>query len=361
MIKAKEDINMSTVFAQNPTDLERFAPAEVIAAAPDFLAQAFGNAIQNSTQHPLASAVDLPTIASAYAQANSSPSNRVDKHSAVARGVSTGGFARLIGDAANPFVLRSYEAAAEQHAFAAVLGLPNFHDKSVFSFDVGHSLPFVADGGRVSRCAAFSQSASHGVARVSTYSKIFQIDSDSILTNDLASLVALFRSVANIGAQTEARLLVGAIDGAPRLSDGPVFDETNTHAQTLNAESLGLAVHMLRNQGAPGEPLNIAPRHLVVATDLEILARKLIREADLRGSIGVQPLAGLSSGRWALLADPAIMPSISLYHLAGARSPLALRVNRNFASDGLDVKATLHTGVGFVGRFGIVRCGADLA
>lgn len=363
MIKAKEDINMSTVFAQNPTDLERFAPAEVIAAAPDFLAQAFGNKLPGRPAHPLASSIDLPTICHAFGTTNAKPGSMAASGvsrtaSIVAQGASTGGFTKALRDAAAPVVLRAYQAAADQFAFAAVLKLPDFRQQPIYGLDVGHALDRSNELERIRRRPAFSESTAYGIASVASYAQIFEIGRDFLLANDVASLLNLLRGAGALAAQQEAALLVAAIDGAPVLSDGAVFDVTNTLAQALNAENLGAAVALLRNQGAPGRPLNTAPRHLAVEPGLELLARKLVRDADLSNTMQVHALPGLSTGRWVVLADPLHMPSLTLYHLEATGGALNFEVQRSFKNDGVDMSAIVDTGAGFVGRIGIVKGGA---
>ena len=114
---------MSTV-TTTQNDLERFDPREVIGAAPDFLAHAFGTKPHGRTMHPLAQSIDMPTIAYAYGISNAKPGSLAATgvspvSTIVAQGASSGGFIKALHYAAAPVVLNAYHAAADQFSFAA--------------------------------------------------------------------------------------------------------------------------------------------------------------------------------------------------------------------------------------------------
>lgn len=339
------------------TILDRFDPQEVVAAAPDYLAIAFGQAKPGRNIHPLAKSLDLPTVCYAFGFANAKPgsSSNSSKSLLVSQGASSSGFIKLFGDNTMPIVLRSYQAAS-QIPFAATLGMPNFKPQPIYAFDVAHGLTHVRESASTPRRRAFDASAHYTTAYLQSYGQIFELNRNDLLTNDINSLLNLLRGAGAMVAQVEAGLLAAAVEGDPALSDGDVFDASNTVAQALSADSLGVAVGALRKQGAPGRPLNIAPRHLVVEPDLEMLARKLIRDADLSATVQVSALPGLAAGRWLVLGDPELVPSLTLVKLEGAT--ISYQVHRSFKNDGVDISVTVDAGTMFADRIGIVRGGA---
>ncbi len=343
------------------SDFERFDPREVIAAGPDYLALAFGAALPGRPLHPLAQAIDLPTLAHAFGVTNTPATQRGPASTGpamVSRGAASTGFAKLIRDATAPVVLRSYQAAAAQRPFAATVALDNFTEQPIFGFDLGHDLTLVRENQAIPRRRAFAPDAGYATASVKTYSQIFDLSRDDLLSNDIVSLTNLLKGAGSLAAGVESRLLADEIEAPAPLSDGAIFDSSNTHAQALSDTALGVAVGMLRKQGAVGRPLNIEPRHLVVSGALELLARKLIRDADLAGMVQVSVLPSLPDARWLVLGDPEQMPSLSLYMLGSTAGTLNFQVQRNFNNDGVSLSCGLDCGAGFVGRIGVVRGGA---
>lgn len=343
----------------NPTlDPARFDVRETIAAAGDYLASAFGKTILGRTLHPLAKSLDMAAVCYAYGVNNAKTGTAAGAAPIsvmVSQGAASSAFQNLFRETTAPVVLRSYETA-KQRPFAALLELQDFKPYPIFAFDLAHGLETVLESASVPRRIAFDASAVYSIAKLQTHAQIFTVGRDVLLSNDIKSLVNLLLGAGALAAQVEAGLLAAAVESSPVLSDGDVFDGSNSVALPLSAESLGTAFGMLRNQGAPGRPLNIAPRHLVVDPTLELQARMLIRHADLGGSVQLSVLPGLASGRWLVMGDPELVPSLTLVTLEGG--PLSYQVQRSFKNDGMDIAVAMYESAMFVGRIGIVRGGA---
>lgn len=350
---------MSELVSPPPTHYDRFEPREVVAAAPDFLARAFGNALPpGRVPHPLAANIDLPTIMHAFGRMNQRPGRGVENITqlVMSQGVASNGFVQLIKAATVPVVMRAYQAAGQQRPFAGVLPMVDFRPQPIYGYDIAHALDRVLEGAKISRRRAFYPDAAHGNAMLGTYSQIFELTRSDFLNSDLASLVNILIGAGTLAAQKEMALLAEVIESGEGLSDGNVYDATNTVAQSLSDAALATAVGMLRNQGAPGRPLNIAPAHVVVHPDLELPARKLVKDADLRDSVQVTALPGLADGRWLVFGSPERMPCLALYQLEG--KTLSYGVHRSFATDGIDLAVSIDAGAGFVGRVGVVKGGS---
>ena len=101
-------------------------------------------------------------------------------------------------------------------------------------------------------------------------------------------------------------MLANTMETGITMGDGqPMFDAQfkNVHAAALDAAALGKAIELLRTQPtSSGQPAGLSARHLIVAPDLEFSARRLVHESGVQ--IELQALAGLSAGRWFLLAAP---------------------------------------------------------
>lgn len=335
--------------------LERFDYREVLSAAPDFMAQSLSGEPPGKTSHPLAHQLDLQTVAHAYGKASARPGRADAPHAIVEQGLSSAGFLELFRDAASLVVRRAYDAAASQFAFAARLQLTNTVGKALHNFDKDWTLARSVEGAPLQRHRLLASQAGSAQAAVQRYGVIFDLTGDELLSVDPGALNRQLLAIGTMAAELEFRLLADAIEAPVDLSDGAVFDSSNTVAQPLDADSLAAAVGMLRNQGAAGCPLNIAPRHVVVEPDLELLARKLIRDADMSAHIQVSVLPGLAAGRWVLLGSPDLSPTLTICKFG---DEVTLRTERNFNTSGISIRPSAYVGATIAGRVGIVRGGA---
>ena len=148
-----------------------------------------------------------------------------------------------------------------------------------------------------------------------------------------------------------------------RLNDGEYF-YSEGHANQLivdlaqNPQSFGEAIKMLRTQTLPGGKVaNNKARHFVVSASIEFLATKMLYESGNR-DIALYVLPGLPDGRWYLLADPQLSPSIARLQLRGQTRQVLLEQNSNrIEYDGTLAKCRIDTGAALLSRVGIVKGG----
>jgi hypothetical protein len=348
----------SLVPAPAPHDYERFTQREVLAAAPDFLAVAAGRPPKHA--HPLVDALSLKDVAYAIALKREPKRAYDTDHRVMARGLAAPEFLQLVIDAHLPTVLSLYNgASAEYRAFTAPVPVKDFREFDSRAFDGNLDLEPLSELSEIHFTASPTPAAGSQI-QLRTFARMAWLFRDWLLSDDMAAIERLFRTIAGSGARTEARLVTELLASNPDLADGqPVFNADSTVASALDETSLGLAMSKLRKAAdQPGASLNLPARHLVVAAELELAANRLAHQANLQ--IEVSALADLPTGRWFLLPDPELHPVVGLMHLRDTSMPLVLGGASSFEIDNPAVKVRLDTNVCFLRRTGIVRGGGDL-
>lgn len=340
-----------------PRNFERFNAGDVVAASSDFFRHALGSAGTSKHLHVLARELTLSEVCYAHGvladvqSADRSPAALIDA------GLQTPALQRILQSEAERFILVGYDHGAEFTEWAPELPVRDFRARQIDTFQISEGLDPLGELSEVKRAKAFNFHASGAAVQLQSFGKIFAIDGNRILADDVTAIKLLFQGVATLPAATEVGLLTTLIEGNPTLSDGAaVFDVSNTLALALDEDNLGTAVGMLRRQGPTGIPLNLAARHLVVHPDLEVKANRLIRESGM-DAIHVTALPGLAAGRWLVLCDPAVLAPIVRPKLENA--PIArVDIRQGFERAGVALRVVVETGAAFVGRVGMVRGGA---
>jgi len=336
---------------------------EIIAAAPDAFALAIGAPVQRP--HPLAESLSLRDIAYAVGYHTSRPGSIEPDMSVAARGLTSSDFSALLADGVRSATLAAYDSQAEHLAFVAPFDVPDFKPVSLPAVEADTDLRKVDEHGVIQQFVALLGSGAVKVG-LTSYAARVGLSRIAMVNNQLAEFgTALSGIGANVG-RLEARLVAEAMDGEANLDDGaPVFDaeHLNIVASALDAAALGVAMANLRLQPtASGQKADLRARHLVVAPDAEVTARTLVREGGL--DLIVSVLANLTTGRWYLLADPKLCPTVGVLRLAGAKKPLRVEsgVPRYRASDAIPdasfVTVAADLGACLLRRVGIVRGGA---
>ena len=117
---------------------------------------------------------------------------------------------------------------------------------------------------------------------------------------------------------------------------------------------------MRQQRGIDGQdPLNIAPRYLVVPSALETAADQLVTSITPEKTADVNPFAGnletlvearlddVSATAWYLAADPQMYDGLEYGYLEGAQGP-QISSQEDFDTMGLKFRVSLDFGAGFV-------------
>lgn len=334
-------------------------PRDILAAGPDAIAAAFG--IETRNPHPLAAdlyTAPLSRLAYAAGLAIRPQQPHENDRTVMARGMQSADFAGLLAAASVTLANRRFSAAAEHRAFCAVVECRDFRPSEIFTTDADGELPEV---GELSEIATGRAMVGNGTsAQLRTFARVLRA-SRTLIVNDNAGMLA--DAVAQMGtaaARTEAREVFAALEANPTMADGELVfhaDHGNIIAAALNGTNLGAAMAALRSLELPGGNLtDLAAAHLVVAADLEMLARTLTYEAGLQ--ITVTASSRLPTGRWYLLPSPEAAPTVGVLKLKGAAQPILIEPWQDeFAYDGAMMRARCDTGAVLVART-LVRGGA---
>jgi len=203
--------------------------------------------------------------------------------------------------------------------------------------------------------------------KVDTFGRIIGITRQALVNDDLGAFADLGRRMGQAAAATEAQLLVDLLlansgDG-PKMSDGKNLfhaDHGNLAAvgSALDVDGLSAARQAMRKQvGLTGELIDVPPRFLLVPPSLETEAEKLLASITATKESDVNPFAGrlvlvveprlTDENRWYVVADPAVIDGLEYAYLEGEEG-VVIETKAGFETDGVQIKARLDFGAGFV-------------
>lgn len=273
----------------------------------------------------------------------------------------TGDFPNLLGAAAGRVLHDSYAAApAALKAVARETLLPDFRDRTSVRLGSAPSLEKVNEHGEFHYGTIEEGAAAW---RLVTYGRIFSITRQALVNDDLGAFGDLVRMFAEAAARREADELVKAL-ASPGQVDGAALFSSARNTQTarkLTLAGLGVAVQALRGQKHFGELVSQEPGAIVVPAALEMTARQLVASISATKSSDVQPFGALDvvveprltdADGWYLVA--ANQRALEYGYLDGEVGP-QISQREGFEVDGLEVKARLDFGCGWVSPVGWVQ------
>lgn len=330
---------------------------EIIAAAPDALAIQAG--IRVERPHPLARDLSLKEIAVACGLA-SSPYRQERDPGIVAAGMTTADFSQILLDGFGIVTTSMYHAQAEHLQFVSTEEVKNFNPAPIGAIDIDVTLDELSECQEINQFNAVL-SESGLTARLTSFGKLLTVTREAVYNNQIADIGRLFAASGLSVARLESRLVAAAMEGNPVMKDQlPVFGAdflNELPGEVFSGTAVGKAMSMLRKQlTASGHEADLRARHLVVEPDLEFYARTAVQ--DLGVEITVSVLASLPAGRWFLLADPAVCPTVGVLRLFGEKTPVRLtKPTGRIHKDGTHTRVIADIGACLLRRNGIVRGG----
>lgn len=336
--------------------------AEILAASPDGIARIIGARVKNP--HPLAAGLDIRTIAKTCALATQPRREGETDVTVMSRGMHTDLFGKTLAAGARQLALQTYDAQAAEHlTFTVPFDVKNFNPVEIVAADAqGVALELLGENAEVATGVAILDAGNATEVRLHTFAKNVGVSRRDVVNDDLQLFSAFVAGLGGSAARLEAELVAKALESNPLMDDGAqAFAEAhnNVEAVALDAEALGRAMAKLRNQRTPGGQLaGLRARFLVVAPDVEFLARQLLKDSGLADVVVVAVLSNLPEGRWYLLADPLACPVVAVLRLAGSTSRILVEPHKMpIHTDSAGVRVRCDTGAAIVRRQGIVRGG----
>lgn len=330
---------------------------EIISAAPDAIAIQAGVKVERP--HPLARNLSFKEIAVACGLA-SEPYLQEHGPEVVSAGMSTADFSHILLDGFGIITTSMYHAQAEHLQFVSTEEVKNFNPASISAIDIDVTLDELSECQEINQFNAVL-SGSGLTARLTSFGKLITVTREAVYNNQMADIGRLFAASGLSVARLESRLVAAAMESNPVMNDQlPVFGAeflNELPGEVFSGTAVGKAMSMLRKQlTASGHEADLRARHLVVEPDLEFYARTAVQ--DLGIEITVSVLASLPAGRWFLLADPAVCPTVGVLRLFGVKTPLRVtKPTGRVQKFGIHSRVVADVGACLLRRNGIVRGG----
>lgn len=279
----------------------------------------------------------------------------------------TSDFPSLLGTAVGRVLHDAYAAApAALKAIARLNNAPDFRARSVVRMGDAPSLEKVNESGEFKYGAVNDFSNGWSLA---TYGKIISLSRQAMVNDDLGAFATLLRKFGEAAARREADELVSILVTPGNVDSAALFSAERKSLLTssaLSLPSLSAAVASLRLQTEDKQLVTQEPGALIVPADLETAARQLMAAYNPTAASDANPYGALQ-----VLVEPrldAFSPT-TWYLAAGNQSALEygyldgaegvqITQQEGFEVDGLQIKARLDFGCGWVAPVGWVKATA---
>jgi hypothetical protein len=250
----------------------------------------------------------------------------------------TSDFPITLDDAGSRIVLASYRAAESPlKSIAVQRNLPDFREATAIRTGGLPVLRKVTEAGEIKHVTIPEGGEKF---KLDTYASIFGLTRQVLINDRFGVLGDFARNAGAAAAATERELLLSllleAAGAGPTMSDGkPLFHVDHGNLALAAAPDLAeLSAARLAMRMQTGldkvTRINVAPRYLVVAADLETTAEKLLAELaaakvedanPFSGKLTLLVEPGLPEATWYVFADPAQVPTLAYGYLTSAPGP----------------------------------------
>lgn len=275
----------------------------------------------------------------------------------------TGDFPLLLGNAVNRVLHAAYEdAPATLKTIGRLANLPDFRGKSVVRLGGAPSLEKVSEAGEFSYGTV--NEAANGW-RLATFGRIVGLSRQALVNDDLSGFATMLTKFGQAAARREAEELVSVLLTPPQIDGAALFaaGRSTQITNVLNIDGLAAAVRAMRAQkDLDGGLVMQEPATLLVPAALEMTARQLAASITPTASSNVQPftlsvaveprLDEASATAWYLVAGN--QSALEYGYLDGAQG-VQIDQRDGFEVDGLEIKARLDFGCGWVAPVGWVK------
>ncbi len=249
----------------------------------------------------------------------------------------------------------------------------DFRAKSRINVETTGKLERVLEDGEVKHGGAIESGESYAVE---TFGKIVSLTRQALVNDDLDIPSRLARQLGQDAAVHETKIMVALLEAnsgaGPKMSDGKALfhaDHGNLVPSTKGGSpnpDLGEPIPtrlsatrllMRRQKRLNGDVLGIAPKFLIVPSELETQGEALVAELTPGTVEAVNSFAGrlqlvveprlTSPTRWYVAADPVLIDGLEFSYLEGARGP-QIETEVGFEVLGINTRVILDFGAGFV-------------
>lgn len=248
-------------------------------------------------------------------------------------------FPNLLTGVGNRVLLPAYQAAQSPlRRLARQRNASDFRPVSLLRISEFQKLKPVNEMGEIKSLTVGEATEGYSL---DTFGGMFSLSRKAIINDDLGAFGRWATMMGQAAAETEAdqlvQLLILAGGAGPVMGDGKTLfhaDHGNLAATggALSIATLSAARLAMRTQkGLDGvSPINVTPRYLLIAPDLETTAEALLAELKAGTVEDQNPFAGkltplveprLPAGAWYVFADPATSTVLEYAYLSSAQGP----------------------------------------
>lgn len=281
----------------------------------------------------------------------------------VRAGHSTSDFPYVLANVANKSLLQSYNELSAKQSFRPIVKVayvPDFKQVSRVRLGEVPNLSKVPEGAEISYGTV---GESKEVYNLATYAKIFKINREVLINDDLGAFSSLPSKYGAAAARLESDIVWAIFTANAAMGDGTtLFHSDHGNVGSSGAPSITTiseARKLMRKQKGVNakDILNITPKYIIVPAALETTAEQFVSQNLLASaSTSVNPFAGKlqvisearldanSATKWYMSADPAEgIDVIELAYLDGAVGP-QVETKAGWEVNGVEIKALLDVG-----------------
>lgn len=276
----------------------------------------------------------------------------------------TSDFVLILADVARRQMRPAYDAAKPaMEPMARRTTAVDFRAKQLISLSAAETLKKVNEHGEYESSTFVEGAESY---RIATYGRIWGISRQALINDDLSVFQTIPDKFGRAVQAFKAQFLVDLVESNPKMSDSKALfhaDHRNvgTPAQ-LSLEALSEARLKLRKQtGLAGELVQVTPKFLLVPSELETQAEKVLSEIAAATVDDVNPFAKSLSliveprlsdaAAWYVSASPAQVDGLEYAFLEG-QDDYTIETEQGFEIDGTRMKVRTDFGAGFVDHRG---------
>ncbi|WP_375207253.1 prohead protease/major capsid protein fusion protein [Hyphococcus sp.] len=272
----------------------------------------------------------------------------------------SGDFVGTIGFAGQMIIMDRYKLA--QSALKTVAREMSFNDYRPHRSIRGSAFPQlkeVAEHGEITRGQLADVGEDITLIRLG---RIAGLTHQALVNDSVGQFADLMTNAAETAIAAEANLLAAKVEENANMADG----KTVFHADHNNLAGVGAAPDeatlsarrsaMRKQTGLNNERIAPTPKFLLVPTDLETTAEKLVAQitpaktddANVFSNLGILVEPRLSDAvAWYLIGDPDAAPSLRYGYLDSEGGPI-VDERPGWEIDGIEVRVRLSFGCGFV-------------
>lgn len=272
--------------------------------------------------------------------------------------MSTSDFPSILANVINKRLRSAYEVAPQNwKPISRQSNASDFKTKYVVQLSNLPKLKEVKEGGEYQYASLSDGKETYSLV---TYGRIVPVTRQTLINDDLGAFDRIPMLMGRAAAETEASIVWGIITANGNMSDGvALFHATHGNlagsGSAISVASLNAGRAAMRKQkglavkAADQEPLNLAPKFIVVSPDKETEAQSFLASIYATKAGDVNPFAQsllqltearLTGNTWYLIADPALIDTIEYAYLEGEEG-LYTETRFGFEVDGIEVKGRL--------------------